>query len=329
MIRSSPYTRYLRIVITLVFGILLSALWSLSAGAIDFSWRVIANTVFQIDGPRQDNIIMNSRLPRTLLALLTGASLAISGTIIQAMLRNSLAIPKIIGINSGAALFVCLLVIVLPLLPVTYFPLAAILGGCLARAFGHFVSERKGASPIRLALIGIAVGYCFDSGVNFMLLTAPSCQFSTLLVWLTGSLWLRGWSHFNMVWPALCLLTSFSLLLIFRLNLMSLGAQSLEVQVHVERLILLMLASLCVSVVGVLGFIRLMAPHIARNIAGGDHRVMLPVAALVGSLLVVLADAIERDLAPPLEISAGILTALLGAPFFVFIMVKKAKVEDL
>ena len=155
-----------------------------------------------------------------------------------------------------------------------------------------------------------------------MLLTAPSCQFSTLLVWLTGSLWLRGWSHFNMVWPALCLLTSFSLLLIFRLNLMSLGAQSLGVQVHVERLILLMLASLCVSVVGVLGFIGLMAPHIARNIAGGDHRVMLPVAALVGSLLVVLADAIERDLAPPLEISAGILTALLGAPFFVFIMVK-------
>ena len=118
------------------------------------------------------------------------------------------------------------------------------------------------------------------------------------------------------------------------MNLIGLGelrAQGLGVNVRLERMILLILAtlsaSLSVSVVGVLGFVGLMAPHIARNIVGGDHRVMLLVAALVGSSLVVLADAIGRSIAPPIEISAGIVTALLGAPFFVFIMLKMVKVE--
>ena len=334
MINSVIKSRQVGIIVTLIFGLLLCAIWSLSAGAIDISWQVIANTLFELNGPRQDYIIMKSRLPRTLLALLTGASLAISGTIIQALLRNALASPKIIGINSGAALFVCLMVTFLPQLPVTYYPFAAVLGGCLAGLFVYVASEQKGASPIRLALVGIAVGYCFDSGVNFILVTAPYYRFSEPLVWLTGSLWSRGWSHFNVVWPALSMLLGLSLLFGFRLNLIGLGelrAQGLGMNVRLERMILLILAtlsaSLSVSVVGVLGFVGLMAPHIARNMVGGDHRVMLIVAALVGSFLVVLADAIGRAIAPPIEISAGIVTALLGAPFFVFIMLKMAKVE--
>lgn len=318
---------------TRVFGVLISCVcittvWSLSAGAVAIPWSVIANTLFDLDGPKQDYIILRSRLPRTLLALLTGASLALSGAIVQALLRNPLASPKIIGINSGAALGVCLMVLLLPGVSQRYLPVAAVVGGILAAAIIYVGAELRGASPTRLVLVGIAVGFICDAGVDFILVTTADAQFSAPLIWLTGSLWARGWGHLALIWPWLLICMGIALGLFYRLDLLRLGtltASGLGVNVRMSRLLLIvlavLLAALSVSVVGVLGFVGLMAPHIARTLLGGGHARLLPCAMLVGMLLVVLADAAGRALAPPIEISAGILTAIFGAPFFVMIMI--------
>jgi iron complex transport system permease protein len=307
---------------------LLAAVWSLSAGAVAISWTVIINTLFDLEGPKQDYIILRSRLPRTLLALITGASLALSGAIVQTLLRNPLASPKIIGVNSGAALGVCLMVLVFPGISQTYLPVAAVLGGITAAAIIYIGADLRGASPTRLVLVGIAAGFLCDAGVDFILVTTADAQFSAPLIWLTGSLWARGWTQFDLVWPWLTAFGFAGLGLHYRLDLLGLGptmAGGLGVRVRLSRLILIalavLLASLSVSVVGVLGFIGLMAPHIARTLTGGSHRHLLPCTILVGMTLVVLADAAGRAIAPPVEISAGILTAVFGAPFFVIIMI--------
>lgn len=311
-------------------SVVLVSMWSISAGAVTVPWSVILNTLFGLGGERQDYIILSSRLPRTVLALLAGGALALSGAIIQALLRNALASPKIIGINSGAALAVCLAV--MAGIGNAWLPVVAVCGGVAAASVVWLGSLRRRTGPARLALVGIAVGFLCDAGVDYILVTAPSYQFSAPLVWMTGSLWSRGWEDVSAAAPILLPLGAIALALSYRLDLIRLGdghARGLGVNVRVERLFLLMLATalaaVSVAVVGVLGFVGLMAPHIARQLVGGDHRALLPAAMLAGMILVVVADAAGRALAPPVEVSAGVLTALFGAPFFVFILLSNRR----
>ena len=308
-------------------GLVLALLWSISAGAVRIPAEVIINTILNLDGAQQGFIINRSRLPRSLLALTTGASLALSGAIIQALLRNPLASPKIIGINSGAALAVLLSALLAPGLALTWLPAIAAIGGILAAAFVFALAELRPVSPARLALVGIAVGFSCDAGVDFVLVTAETYEISAPLVWLTGSLWSRGWQHLSAVWPGLLVLSALVMVMSYRLDLIRLGtaqATGLGMNVRVERLVLLtlatLLAAISVSVVGALGFVGLMAPHIARTLVGGSHRGLLPVTMLTGAVLVVLADGAGRALLPPVEVSAGILAAMFGAPFFIFIL---------
>lgn len=307
--------------------VLVAGLWGLSVGAVPIPVHVIVNTLFNLDGEQQSYIIMRSRLPRLVLALLAGGALALSGAIIQAVIRNPLASPNIIGINAGAALFALGMVVLFPAIPAEWMPLAACLGGITAAGFVISVGHYRNLSAIHLALIGVAVGFVFEAGVDYLLITSSDSESSAPMVWLTGSLWGRTWGHVAIAWLPLMALGGLALVLSYRLDLIALGegtATGLGLNVPRQRLLLLLvatlLASVSVAMVGVMGFIGLMAPHIARRLVGGSHRLMLPVAALVGMLLVVLADGIGRAIAPPIEVSAGILAALIGAPFFVYIM---------
>ncbi len=304
-----------------------AALWGLSVGAVAIPLDVIVNTLFNLDGEQQAYIIMRSRLPRLVLALLAGGALALSGAVIQAVIRNPLASPNIIGINAGAALFALAMGLFLPGVPQAFMPLAACIGGLAAAGIVIAVGHYRALSAIHLALVGVAVGFVFEAGVDYLLITSSDSESSASLIWLTGSLWGRSWAHVAMSWLPLVGLSALALLLSYRLDLIALGegtATGLGLNVPRQRIVLLvvatLLASVSVAVVGVMGFIGLMAPHIARRLVGGSHRLMLPVAALVGMLLVVLADGIGRAIAPPVEVSAGILAALLGAPFFIYIM---------
>lgn len=327
--------RQTAVIAALVVLVLVSATWSIAVGAVSVRLDVIVNTLFNLEGEKQTYIIMKSRLPRTVLALLSGMALGLSGAIIQAVIRNPLANPNIIGINSGAALFVLAMSMFLPGIPPAYLPLAACLGGIVAAAIVMLVAHMRSLSAIHLALIGVAVGFVFEAAVDYLIVTASDNESSAPLIWLTGSLWGRNWGHVDMSWLPLVALSAFALLLSFRLNLVALGddtATGLGLDIRWQRLLLLtvatLLASVAVAVVGVMGFIGLMAPHIARRLVGGDHRVMLPVAALTGMLLVVLADAAGRAIAPPLEVSAGILAAIIGAPFFIYIMLTTSSEQE-
>ena len=319
----------------LILLVVCAALWSLSVGAVAIPVDVIVNTLFNLPGEQQGYIIMKSRLPRMVLALLSGGALALSGAIIQAVIRNPLASPNIIGINSGAALFALGMVLVLPDLPQAWMPLAACVGGLCAAAFVMLVAHYRSLSAVHLALIGVAVGFVFEAGVDYLLITSSDSESSAPMIWLTGSLWGRTWGHVAISWMPLLALSAVALILSYRLDLIALGeatATGLGLNVPRQRLLLLfiatMLTSVAVAVVGVMGFIGLMAPHIARRLAGGSHRLMLPVSALVGMLLVVLSDGIGRAIAPPIEISAGILAALIGAPFFIYIMLTTASESE-
>ncbi|MBE9636222.1 FecCD family ABC transporter permease [Salipiger mangrovisoli] len=304
----------------------------LGLGAVRVPAATLLNTLLGLDGPRQDFIVLGSRLPRTLLGALTGAALGLSGAIIQSLLRNPLASPKIVGINSGAAFAVLLCAFLLPDAAARLTPFAAAVGGVVAGSVVWLMAGRLALDAARLTLVGIAVGFVMEAGVEFLLVTQTGPEFSAPLVWLTGSLWGRGWTHLWSVAPALGGLMALALLMSFRLDLQYLGPQraaALGVRLGLERGMLLvigvLLAALSVGVVGVVGFIGLMAPHIAARLVGGRHRALLPTAALVGAILCAGADVAGRALMPPIEISAGILTALLGAPFFIWLLLTEGR----
>jgi ferric citrate transport system permease protein len=311
------------------------AIWSLTVGAVAIRLDVIVNTLFDLEGEKQTYIIMKSRLPRMVLALLAGGALALSGAIIQAVIRNPLASPNIIGVNAGAALFALGTVLFFPGLPPEAMPFAACIGGMLAAGFVLLVAHFKRLSAIHLALVGVAVGFVFEAGVDFLLVVSSDSESSSPLIWLTGSLWGRTWAHVGASWLPLLVLSAAALLIAYRLDLIALGegtATGLGLNVPRQRLVMLgiatLLASVAVAVVGVMGFVGLMAPHIARRLVGGSHRLMLPVAMLTGMFLAALADGAGRAIAPPIEVSAGILTALIGAPFFIYIMLTTASEQD-
>lgn len=327
--------RRLLILASLAVLTVAAAIWSLGMGAVAVPVDVVINTVFNLSGEQQTYIIMRSRLPRILMALLAGGALGLSGGLIQAVVRNPLASPNIIGINSGAALFVLGLAAWLPDLPVAFMPLAACLGGLVAAGIVLAAAHFRRVSAIHLALIGVAVGFVFEAGVDYLLITSTHAESASPLIWLAGSLAGRTWSHVSATALPLIVTGLVALVLAYRLDLIALGedtATGLGLNVPMQRLVMLvvatLLASIAVAGVGVMGFIGLMAPHIARRLVGGSHRLLLPAAMLVGMLLVVLADGIGRAVVPPIEISAGILTALIGAPFFIYIMLTTASEQD-
>ncbi|AHD03818.1 FecCD family ABC transporter permease [Leisingera methylohalidivorans] len=305
-----------------------AVLFGLTSGAVPIPASVLWNTLFGFEGPRQDFIILNLRLPRTLLAALTGASLAVSGAVIQSLLRNPLASPKIVGINSGAAFAVLGCTLILPAHASGLAPYAAAAGGLAAGGLVWIMASRGQTDAARLTLIGIATGFALDAAVEFLLVTQTGPEFSAPMIWLTGSLWGRGWPHLAAVAPVLTVLILLAFLLSFRLDLQYLGparAAALGARNRLERgaafLVAVLLAAISVSVVGVIGFVGLMAPHIAMRLVGGRHWPLLPAAALTGAIFCAGADAAGRAIAPPVEISAGIITALLGAPFFIWLLV--------
>lgn len=330
--RSGSLARPIIIVALLAALVAAACIFSLGVGAVAIPADVIINTLFDLEGDKQTYIIMRSRLPRIVVGLLAGGALGLSGAIIQAVIRNPLASPNIIGINSGAALFALGLVLFFPSVPETWMPLAACAGGIVAASIVMAVAHTRSLTIIHLALVGIAVGFVFEAGVDYLLVVNTDRETSAAMIWLTGSLWGRTWAHVAMTWLPLVMLGGVALLLSYRLDLIALGddtATGLGFNVRRLRLLLLtvatLLASVAVAVVGVMGFVGLMAPHIARQLVGGSHRLMLPVSGLTGMLLVVLADGIGRAIAPPIEVSAGILTALIGGPFFIWIMLHGLK----
>lgn len=266
------------------------------------------------------------RLPRLLLALLVGAALAVAGVLVQGIVRNPLASPDILGVNHATSLASVGALLLLPSLPVIALPLLAFAGGMAGLILLRILANTS--QPMKLALTGVALSACWASLTDYLMLSRPQ-DVNSALLWLTGSLWGRDWSIVKIAAPLLILFLPLSLRFCRDLDLLALGdarATTLGVSVPRIRLLALLLAvamtSTSVAVCGPISFIGLVVPHMVRSITGGRHRWLLPVSAMVGALLLVVADLLARIIHPPLELPAGVLTAIIGAPWFVWLLVR-------
>jgi ferric citrate transport system permease protein len=310
---------------------LVLSVYSLMVGATDVSF---GNLLHALVGDRSDQaaaIVLEFQLPRVLLCWLIGTALAVSGAVMQGVIRNPLAAPDIIGVTKGAGFGGMLLLLAIPGVPVLAVVPAAFVGGLAAAGLVYLLAYRRGATPVRIALVGIAVSAAFEAGIRFLLVRNP-LDVSAALIWLTGSLFGRSMSAVLEILPWVLVLVPLIVVWARKLDVLGLGddlAAGLGEPVERTRRLLLLcavaLAAAAVAVAGTIGFVGLIAPHMARRIFGGKHLASIPAAALFGVLLMLFADMIGRGLAPPLEIPAGLVTAVVGGPYFLYLLVKTGK----
>jgi iron complex transport system permease protein len=286
--------------------------------------------LFSFDNSTEHLIIRTLRLPRALVAFAVGIGLAVSGAILQGLTRNPLADPGILGINAGASLAAVLLIVVFPSVPTALLPVSAFLGALAGAVSIYLLSWRQGHAPMRLILMGIGLGAIVTAFTTVLVTFGEINSVSQALLWLTGSVYGRSWEHLWPFLPWLLVFGSLSWLLARDLNSMNLGeevARGLGVAIEWRRSWLLLasasLAGSAVATAGTIGFVGLMAPHLARRMVGPAHEGLIPVAALVGGVLVMLSDWAGRSLFAPIEIPCGLITSLLGAPFFLYLLYRR------
>lgn len=276
-------------------------------------------------------IIWEFRLPRALLGFVVGAALAVAGVVLQAVVRNPLADPFVFGVSSGASVAaVATLTLAAGAFTVVSVPVAAFAGALATTLIVFMLAQQRGrVTPNRLVLAGVAMSYLLSSITSYLVLraSAPGDGVTSVLSWLSGSLAAATWNDLGL--PALVLVTAVAVLILLArvLNAFLVGdetAASLGVDVGRVRLTLFIITSLLVGVVvavsGAIGFVGLVVPHAMRMIAGSDHRWLLPISALAGGLLLVTVDIIARTILSPTELPVGLLTAIVGAPFFLWLL---------
>jgi len=280
-----------------------------------------------------ETIVFQMRLARVTLAVLAGAGLAVSGVVLQGLFKNPMADPYILGISSGAALGATIAMLYgagTQLLGIYAIPLYAFLGATGTAFVVYRLAMVGGRVPMATMLLaGIAVGSFLSALTSYFMITSGR-NIHQVVFWLMGGFAGRGWDHVRVLLPYV--LTGFTLMLVYarRLNIMLLGeeqAQHLGINVERMKQVLLGAATLtaaaAVAVSGIIGFVGLIIPHAVRLIVGPDHRVLLPSAALTGAIFLAGADAIARVAAAPEEIPVGVITALFGGPFFIYLLRKK------
>jgi iron complex transport system permease protein len=280
-----------------------------------------------------ETIVFQMRLARVILAALVGAGLAASGVVLQGLLVNPMADPYILGISQGAALgatAAMLSGVGILALGIYAVPLVAFLGGLATSIIVYNlakVGNRVQMSTLLLA--GIAVGLFLSAITSYMMITSGQ-NVHQILFWMIGGFAGRGWNHIKVLLPYF--ITGYTLMHLYarKLNVILLGeepAQHLGIDVERMKKILLVAATLttasAVAVSGVIAFVGLIVPHAVRLMVGPDHRVLLPTAALAGAIFLIMADALARIAAAPEEIPVGIITALCGGPFFIYLLRKK------
>lgn len=271
--------------------------------------------------------LMEYRLPRALLAIIIGGALAISGVLVQSVVRNPLASPDILGINNAAGLVAVTVLIFLPNLAFYWLPIFAFIGGVLSFILLWMICGFN-FRPIKMAIIGVALSALWAAISHYLMLTNP-VEINTAMLWLTGSLWGRSWAYVNVVWPWLLVLLPLPFIFCRDLDTLGLGenkAATLGVSVNKTQILVLVLAvalsTTAVAICGPIAFLGLVAPHLARKLVGGRHRTLLPAAMLIGTLLLQISDILARVIDPPTELPAGILTAIIGAPYFFYLLMR-------
>ncbi|GAM12385.1 FecCD family ABC transporter permease [Mesobacillus selenatarsenatis] len=335
MIHPSIIMKQRYIVLTLSVLIILTILVSLGLGYSSVSYNRILPTIFGNGTFKEEFVLFSIRMPRIIVTVLAGMALALSGAILQGLTRNDLADPGIIGINSGAGLGIAVFFLFFPIDAASFaymLPLVAFGGALVTAILIYLFSYKKGIGlqPVRLILVGIGFSMALSGAMIVIISAAERQKVDFIARWLAGNIWGTDWPFILALLPWLLILVPFTLYKANRLNLLSLSdpvAIGVGVSIEKERIVLLLtavaLAASAVSVTGGIAFIGLMAPHLAKALIGPRNQLFLPIAVLVGGWLLLFADTIGRNLLEPEGIPAGIMTALIGAPYFVYLLLKK------
>lgn len=319
----------------MVLGLmLLISVWlSLCFGSVNISLSEAIEAAIQRDwGNTSLRIMLYARLPRVLGAMLSGSALAVAGVLIQAVLNNPMAAPNIIGVNAGGGLVAILMIALFPS-AITWMPLGAFLGAMGACLCIYAIAVRIGGGRNSITLVGIAISSILTAGINVIKTVFPDTIYNAN-TFLVGGLQGLSFERLSPAWMIILAGLFFSLILARDIDVLSLGADvaaSLGMQVGMMRLLLLALASAlagsAVSFAGLLGFVGLLVPHMARRLVGCNHRRLIPVAATGGGVLVLMCDLLCRVLFAPYEIPVGILLSFIGGPFFILLILLQRKTE--
>ncbi|MCM2477114.1 iron ABC transporter permease [Rhizobium sp. CG5] len=313
--------------LTLVLGVLVAA--SLAFGDVSLTWQELYQALTGTGDPNSQStmIVFDLRLPRVLLALLVGVALATAGTMTLAIMRNPLAEPGVLGINSGAAAAAMAVIVLVQDPPVALLQAAGFLGAAAMALAVYGLAWRGGTSSLRIILIGIGLSSLATAGTTFLSAFGDIGDVQRAMVWLAGSVYDANMVKVKLLGLWLIVPVTLALLAARELDLIRFGdnsAKSLGQPVDLVRGLVIVLVTVlsgaAVAVSGLIGFVGLIAPHIARRLVGASHGRILPVAALIGACLVVSADLIGRIILPPAQLPAGIVTGLVGGPFFAYLL---------
>ncbi|AJS59356.1 FecCD family ABC transporter permease [Paenibacillus sp. IHBB 10380] len=328
--------RYVTVLAVGIGMILVTMYVSLTNGVFDITVQDVIRTLLRIDPkPDQDLVILEFRLPRILIAGLVGMGLGIAGAVIQGITRNGLADPGILGINAGAgAAMVLFLFFYQGQIKGTGWgsilamPLFGLVGGLMAALLIYLFSWKNGRlESQRLLLTGIAIGTGLGAVSLFLTLKMNASDFEMAAVWTSGSIYNANWRYIVSILPWFVLLIPVIVRRSYVLDLFQMdedSVRSIGVSTEKEKAVLLLssigIISACVSVSGGIGFIGLMAPHIARRLIGRTHKRIIPVCGVVGALLVIVSDYLGKMLFAPAELPVGIVVAIIGVPYFIFLL---------
>nr|WP_194230772.1 iron ABC transporter permease [Paenibacillus donghaensis] len=328
--------RDITVMISLGLLIVMAFVLSMNSGFIRLSPLDTLRTLFGGGTAKEELILFDFRLPRIVISVLIGAGLAVSGCIMQGISRNALADPGILGINAGAGLVVLLFVAFYPTTgaaPVFMLPILAWIGAGLTAAliFSLSYKRHKGLLPTRLLLTGIAIAAGISAATIVLTLRISPEKYQFVATWMAGSIWGTNWKFVLALLPFIAILLPFVFYKARTMNVLNLGesmAIGLGTRVSREQIVLLAaavgLAGSCVAVSGGIGFVGLIGPHVARRLVGPKHQALLPTSALTGSLMVIVADMLGRLILQPSEIPVGIIVAIIGAPYFLYLLARSS-----
>lgn len=312
--------------ITVSVLLVLAILWSISVGSVSVPLKDVIHGIFN-KTTGNIGIIRTIRIPRVVMGVLVGANLSVSGVLLQGVVKNPLADPGMTGISSGASVVVMLIMLYFPATS-HMIPLFGFLGGLVACAVIYSLAWKQGITAIRIVLAGVAVNSMLG-GVSSMISILNSDSLAGVLNWMNGNLGKKSWAEVKMMAMYTVVGLSFAMPMAKSCNLLALGdknAKSLGSNPNLLRIMIsvvaVFLAGISTAYAGVIGFIGLVVPHISRLLLGSDHKVLIPFCAILGSLVLLVADTIGRTITAPYEIPVGVIMTVLGGPFFLYLLRK-------
>ena len=331
--------RFMIISLVLIGLIFATFVISLNMGSSTLTPTDVIKTLVGLGTKNQEIVIFRLRLPRILMAILIGIALAIAGTILQGVTKNDLADTGIIGINAGAAVAAVLFITYstgayyseLGQLSIFVLPFMAIVGASVTAIIIYMMSTtHEGIRPKRLLLIGIGLNAALNAFITFFTFRGGVGDYNRVLIWTSGSLWGSGWSYVKVIVPIVAVMFILVLLNHKKLDVLNLSdelAISLGLNIEKERKkflsLAVVLAGTATAFAGNIGFLGLIAPHIAKKLVGPYHKKFISVSAMISIVIVLIADAVSRNLFSPIEIPVGITVSIFGVPYFIYLMMKE------